>query len=226
MTRSTTLIRLLPLLCLAAPAWACATRAAPGEVQPGVEDAALRGTAVESPRLLVFGWRLQDGQARFSGSGAARMAPAPPRVRLDLFGPQDEGYLSAVLRDGELLVPAGVPAELVPRAPLLWAALGVVRPPDGSRLLSAVREGNDSRLVYGADDGDWRYVLRDGRLRSAEWNTERGARHTVELEPGEGAPRRSVYRDWQQYRELTLELEREEPVPGFPSDTWSIDAAR
>lgn len=226
MTHSATLVRMLSLLCLAAPQWACATRAGPGEIQPGVEAAALTETAVRSPRMLVFDWRLQDGQARFSGSGAARMAPAPPRVRLDLFGPQDEGYLSAVLRDGQLFVPTGVPAELIPPAPLLWAALGVIRPPDGARLLSAVREGNGSTLVYGADDGDWRYVVRDGRLRSAEWSSARGARHTVAIEPGEGAPRRSVYRDWQQYRELTLELEREEPVQGFPSDTWSLDAAR
>lgn len=216
----------LVTLLTAAILTACAGRAQPGVVEPGVEQEAIEGTRPHAPRLLVFDWSLRDGASRFSGSGAARIAPAPPRARLDLFGPQDEGYLSAVLRGGTLFVPDGVPDDLVPPAPLLWSALGVVMPPAGARLLTATRRDGRVELVYGDESGDWRYVLRDGTLRSAEWTARDGGRHTVERSAAEGAPVRSRYRDWQEYRELVLELAREEEVTGFPSDIWEIDAMR
>ena len=199
---------------------ACAGRARPGEVQPGVAENALAETRLSGPALLVFDWRLRDGQARFSGSGAARVAP--DRARLDLFGPQDVLYLSALLRDDQLETPQGVPAELVPPAPLLWSVLGVVRPPQGAQLLTAVSRPDQTVLVYGDRGGDWRYVLNGEKLRRVEWLTAAGARHTVELEPGDLAPRKSVYRDWQEYRELVLELKREEAVDSFPPEVWTL----
>ena len=100
---------------------ACAQRAPAGRVEPGVEQRALAATRPITDRLLVFGWSLREGQSRFSGAGAARMT-TDYRARLDLFGPQDVPYLSALLRGDRLTLPPGMPARMVPPAPLLWSA--------------------------------------------------------------------------------------------------------
>lgn len=202
----------------------CAQRA-PSRVEPGVEQRAIGATRPEGHRLLVFNWSLREGQSRFSGAGAARVAP-DYRARLDLFGPQDVPYLSAILRQDRLLLPAGVPARVVPPAPLLWSAFGVIQPPAGATLTNAVDDGAETTLDYSADDGRWTFRLRDGMLVGAEWRTSGGARHTVELSgvAASAAPGRAVYRDWQEYRELVLELEEQEELDGFPPETWILEA--
>ena len=118
-------LRVAAAAALLLAAGACAQRTPAGRVEPGVEERAIAATRPITDRLLVFGWSLREGQSRFSGAGAARVA-TDYRARLDLFGPQDVPYLSAILRDGGLLLPAGVPARIVPPAPLLP---GSIRPP-------------------------------------------------------------------------------------------------
>lgn len=203
----------------------CASRGLPERVEPGVEQRAIEAVSPRHHRLVIFDWSLREGQSRFSGAGAARIAP-DFRARLDLFGPQDVPYLSAVLRGERLLLPAGIPARVVPPAPLLWSALGVVRPPDGAALRTAIRDGQSTVLVYAGELGRWTFRIRDAALTHAEWVSSDGARHTVELSgSAQGAPPgRAVYRDWQEFRELVLELQEHEEVDGFPLETWSLDA--
>lgn len=202
----------------------CAGRAGPSRVEPGVEQQVLDATRPDTSTLIVFRWSLQEGQSRFSGLGAARVAPEY-RARLDLFGPQDVPYLSAILRNDALRVSSGVPARIVPPGPLMWSALGVVLPPEGARLRGAVADASGATIAYESDDGDWIYRTRDGALREAEWRSG-NRRYTVQLTGGGAgqAPQRAVYRDWQEYRELVLELEEQEDVDAFPPDTWILDA--
>lgn len=201
----------------------CSRNPGVGPVEPGVEPRLVAATRPDTPRLVLFSWSLREGASRFSGQGAARVAPEY-RARLDLFGPQDVLYLSALLRDGELVLPAGVPSRIVPPAPLLWSAFGVVRPPDGARVVTATERGDEATLAYDGDDGRWRFRFRGGALVHAEWVSDRGARHTVELSGAAGGAQRAVYRDWQEYRELILEIEEQEYVEEFPPDTWILDA--
>ena len=204
---------------------ACARNVPAGRIDPGVEQQLIESARPAAPRLVVFDWSLTEGQSRFSGAGAARIAP-DYRARLDLFGPQDVPYLSAILREGRLVLPAGVPARVVPPAPLLWSAIGVIRPPDGAVLRTAQLDGADATLAYEADDGIWTFRARSGVLIGAEWQSSGGARHTVELDAvsAGSAPRRAVYRDWQEYRELELEIDQQEEVGAFPPETWSLEA--
>ena len=213
------------VLVLAAVSGACSRQPAPGRVEPGVEQRLIEDARPDAHRLILFEWSLQEGQSRFSGAGAARIAPEY-RARLDLFGPQDVPYLSAILRDGRLFLPPGVPARVVPPPPLLWSALGVIRPPEGAVVRTAQVDGANATLAYTADDGVWTFRARDGVLVGAEWHANGGARYTVELEgvTADAAPRRAVYRDWQEYRELILELEAQETVDGFPPETWTLEA--
>ena len=204
---------------------ACGARTPAGTIEPGVEQQAVAATVPAVNRFVAFDWTLVDGGSRFRGAGAARIAD-DMRARLDLFGPQDVLYLSAILRDDRLTMPPGVPAQVVPPAPLLWASLGVIRPPTGSEVqVAEVRDG-ETRLVYRAADGTWTFRSRDGALVHAEWQTSAGARHTVELTGSTAGapPQHARYRDWQEYRELVLELEQQEEVDAFPPETWSLES--
>ena len=196
-----------------------------GTIEPGVEQQVIAASAPVVNRFAAFDWTLSDGGSRFRGAGAARVA-TDFRARLDLFGPQDVLYLSALLSGDRLTVPPGVPARVVPPAPLLWAALGVIRPPAGAELLVAEQRAGATRLAYRAADGTWTFRTRDGALVHAEWQAAGGARHTVELTgTRSGAPpQRAHYRDWQEYRELVLELEQLEEVDAFPPETWSLES--
>jgi len=185
---------------------------------------AIAATAPRSPRRLVFAWALKDRDARFNGQGVARVEP-PYRARLDLFGPRGEGYVSAAAVGAELRIPpaAQSQAAMLPPPALLWTALGVLNPPGDARLTGASRQGDETRLEFARGGERWRFTLVGGRLRRAELDGAGPGRQTVELS-GEGAlglPRSAVYRDYAEFRELTLTLDRANEAESFPPETWS-----
>jgi hypothetical protein len=196
--------------------------AGPAAVDPAIAEAAIAETTLERPLNVVFAWTLQEREARFNGRGVTRYQP-PARARLDLFGPRDETYLSAALVDMELRLPRGMPDVPLPPPPLLWSVLGVVRPPADARLTHAARSGDATELRYERGDERWSFRLERGVLRQAESNGP-GGRRTVELtgDGGHGLPGRAVYRDWQAFRELRLELQEANEVDGFPQDIWNV----
>jgi hypothetical protein len=204
---------------------ACGARGEAGEIQPGLEQQLIGASQPSANRFLVFEWSLSEGASRFSGAGAARVS-MDRRARLDLFGPQDIPYLSAILRDDRVSLPPGVPGRIIPPAPLLWSAFGVIRPPTGAELIAAEANGDEARLAYRAEDGVWTFDVRAGVLVGAEWRASNGDRHTVELTGAAAGrpPVRAMYRDWQEYRELVLELEQQEDVDAFPPETWSLES--
>lgn len=214
-------------LLLATSAAACTPRAPTAAVSA---DSALVAQALEWTRPqaalhVTFAWSLQDRDARFSGRGVVRIEP-PWRARLDLFGPRGEGYLSAVLQEETLHLPAGAPDGLLPPPAFLWATLGAVREPAGTALTMAQRAGDEVLLGFDAARERWRFRLQGERLARVEWHGPDGGRRTVELAgtAAHGLPERGVYRDWLAFRELTLSLETVERVDGFPTDTWSLGA--
>lgn len=200
----------------------CSARGIPETRDPGLAETAIAETAPERPLRLVFDWTILDGEARFSGRGAARIQP-PLRARLDLFGPRGDGYLSAALVGSEIRLPPGVEAPQLPPPALMWAVLGAVAPPDGAALAGTRVEDGRAELHYDlGDDGRLRYTLQDGRLRQVLWEGK-DRRMVVELRgsAGHGLPREAVYRDWSGYTELMLNLERVDEVEPYPPETWS-----
>ena len=216
-------VRLGSLVLVALTA-ACAGRGVPETADPVVAERAVRETAPDRPLRAVFGWRALDGQARFSGEGVARIEP-PYRARLDLFGPRGEGYLTAALVDREIRLPADPEVALPPPA-MLWALLGVVRPPADAVLeatrVSAAGHEEERELYYEVDGSRLRYVLVGARLRSAEW-TGGGRRMIIELaaSPEGLLPSTATYRDWSQNTELHIGLEGVEEVEPYPPEIWT-----
>lgn len=211
-------------LVLVAVTAACAGRGVPETADPVLAEAAVRETAPDRPLRAVFGWRALDGQARFSGEGAARIEP-PYRARLDLFGPRGEGYLTAALIDRELRLP-GEPEVALPPPAMLWALLGVVRPPadavlEGTRV-TGDGEAEERELYFAVDGSRLRYVLAGGRLHTAEW-TGGGRRMIIELAASADGPlpRTAAYRDWSRNTELHIGLEAVEEVEPYPPEIWT-----
>jgi hypothetical protein len=198
-------------------------RPAGGPPQPELEADALRATTPARPVELVFAWNLEESDARFSGKGSTRLEP-PGRARLDLFGPRGETYLSAVMIDMDLQMPPGVQDAPLPPAALLWAALGIFRPPVGAQLAATSRDGATMQLDYARDDERWTFRFEEGALRYAEWVGPRDGKRTVELDgrAEQGLPRTALYRDWPAFRSLKLTLEQVHETDGFPADIWAI----
>ena len=124
---------------------------------------------------IRFRFRYQDERRRWAGRGTARVAP-PDSLRFDYAGPLGLGSGAAVVV-GDSAVWAD-PAEnfrsLVPAISMLWAALGIVRPPGSEAIVEGERVPPRTiwRFVQGADTLD--YVATDGSMRilEAEWRRE------------------------------------------------------
>lgn len=204
---------------------ACASTGgfATGAPAPLIAQQQVDATAPSQPLHVMFAWTLRERDARFSGDGVARVQPAY-RGRLDLFGPRGETYLEAAINGAELRLPAGAPSDALPPAALLWAALGVLYPPDGATLVATSTDAGETRLEYARGDERWRFRLQDDMLRYAEWQDGASGRRTVEVEAGQGTgfPARTLYRDWLAFRELELTLETIEHVDAFPDDIFRI----
>lgn len=196
--------------------------------EPAVEASRLeRATVPADPERIVFAWTLDEAGSRVGGQGVVRVA-APERIRLDLFGPRNESYLSAALVDGEYRLPPRASGEVpLPSPALLWAGLGVVHPPAGAELVGATRSGEIVALTYAAPQGEqYRYRLADDsagvRLLSLDRAGRSGVLETVRLERrGEGLPR-VRYRNLAEYRELVLLPESRTTVDAFSDAIWSL----
>ena len=89
-----------------------------------------RTTLPRTPTLIRFRWRYQDERVKYAGRGSARIAP-PDSMRFDYAGPLNLGSGAAVVI-GDSVAWADPEKDfrsLVPAIPMLWAALGMVRPP-------------------------------------------------------------------------------------------------
>jgi hypothetical protein len=194
------------------------------DVDPALAEAMAAQTAPQRPQHIIFDWLLIERDGRFSGRGSARVAP-DHRARLDLFGPRGEAYMSALLLGTELSL--GLAADArgeLPPPELLWTVLGTFHPPAQAVLLRTDWQGATLRIEYALGGERWRFRFEDGRLRSAEWEAGRQGRRTVELrgETPSGLPAVAHYRDWIEFRELTLTLDQVHDVDAFPPDTWTL----
>lgn len=145
---------------------------------PSERAQALAWVAHTVPRhdtAIRFRFQYRDSRRQWAGRGTARLAP-PDSLRFDYVGPLGLGAGAAVVV-GDSAIWAD-PEEnfraLVPAVRMLWAGLGVVRPPGTSAVVSSNQgaAGTTWRFVEGPDTLD--YVALDGSPRTleAEWRRE------------------------------------------------------
>lgn len=141
---------------------------------------------------IRFRWKYQDDQKRWGGRGQARIAP-PDSLRFDYVGPLGLGAgAAAVVTDSAIWAdPEKNFRSLVPAVRMLWAALGIVRPPAPDAAVSS-RDGEaaDStvriwRFVQAEDTLDYRETRRGTRVLEAEWRKQGKvqARSRTEFDP-------------------------------------------
>lgn len=198
----------------------------PGELVRSLQ----RSTRPTSPQQVTFAWTLDEAGSRVRGRGVVRYE-APERLRLDLFGPRGESYLSAALVGEEFrMPPAAAQGVALPSPSLLWAALGVFRVPPGAELTSATAGATESALRYELGDRQ-RLEFRAASvgdellLTRVERAGPTGVVETLQLErEPSGRLSRTRYRDLSAYRDLIFEIEEARDVSSFPAEIWRPDA--
>jgi hypothetical protein len=210
----------------------CAPRMAPPAgapvADPEAAAAALQRASIpDAARQATFAWTLDEAGSRLRGRGVARYV-APERIRLDLFGPRGETYLAAALVNEEFRVPNTVaPTAPLPSAALLWATVGVVKPPADARLLSVTETQRELIVRYATENGETFEYRASGdplRLTAIARAGRTGVSETIQLtRDATGELQSARYRDLAAYRELVLTLEAMTEVASFPPTIWSPD---
>jgi hypothetical protein len=157
----------------------CRPRLAPLVAMPlalADRDSAVAWTRTMQPARPIavrFRWKYQDDQKRWGGRGQARVAP-PDSLRFDYVGPLGLGAgAAAVVADSTIWAdPENNVRSLVPAVRMLWAGLGIARPPAADA--AVFRGGVDERVriwrfVQDGDTLDYRETLGGGRVLEAEW---------------------------------------------------------
>jgi hypothetical protein len=134
-----------------------------------------RSTVPTHATAVRFRFDYRDPRRRWGGHGTARIAP-PDSLRFDYTGPLGMGSGAAVVVGDSVMWadPEENFHSLVPAIPMLWAALGVVRPPADSVTVERGQRAGGApgtiwRFIKGPDTLD--YVVFGGALPllEAEW---------------------------------------------------------
>src|SRR5207244_10221699 len=103
-------------------------------------------------QIIRIGWRADDGQLALSGAGAVRIAP-PDSLRLDVAATLGLGRSTLVMiGDSVVAQPASSVDRILPDRFALWAALGIMRSPQG-RVSYAVADAGPVTWWRSADAG-------------------------------------------------------------------------
>jgi hypothetical protein len=193
---------------------ACAQRI---QALPGVapENATLpRFGLPAAPQKLTFKWELNDNSIVARGDGVARLGP-PDHARVDLFlGGGFGAAAAAVLVGDSLIVPPGANGlDVVPPAPLLWAALGRLALPAVPDTIIRV-SGDTLRASLGAPVR-WRITSVGGALTRVE--RVAGDRVVEWVDRGNG---RQIHYELSGRRSLVLDIETQQSVAPFDASIW------
>jgi hypothetical protein len=152
----------------------------PQPLAPADRDSAVawsRGTRPTHYTAIRFRWNYQDDQKRWGGRGQARIAP-PDSLRFDYVGPLGLGAgAAAIVADSAIWAdPEKNFRSLIPAVRMLWAALGIVRPPAPGALVFTGGGADSSvhiwRFAQDGDTLDYRDTRGGAGVLEAEWRRE------------------------------------------------------
>ncbi|MEO7216596.1 MAG: hypothetical protein ABI026_00200 [Gemmatimonadaceae bacterium] len=167
-----------------------------------------------SPEKITFKWEVNDNSIVARGEGVARLGP-PDHARVDLFLGGGFGVgASAILIGDSLIVPPGARGlDLVPPAPLLWAALGrLALPPVAD---TVIRVSGDTLRASLGSPVQWRLTAVSGQLTRVERVDGERIVEWVERNPGQ-----KVRYELSGRRSLVLSIENQQPVAQFDASVW------
>ncbi len=149
---------------------------APGPADRDSAVAWARATLPVRRTAIRFRWKYQDDQKRWGGRGQARIAP-PDSLRFDYVGPLGLGAgAAAVVADSTIWAdPEKNFRSLVPAVRMLWAGLGIARPPGADAVVFGADPDSTVRIwrfAQGADTLDYRETRGGVRVLEAEWRQQ------------------------------------------------------
>jgi hypothetical protein len=167
-----------------------------------------------TPQKITFKWEMDQGQIVARGEGVARLGP-PDHARVDLFLGGGFGAAAAAILVGDsLLVPPGSNGrDLVPPAPLLWAALGRLALPAVSDTI--IRVSGDTLRASLGSPVQWRITAVGNQLT----RVERVAGDRI-VEWVDRVPGKKIRYELSGRRSLVLDIEIQQPVPPFDASIW------
>lgn len=167
-----------------------------------------------TPEKMTFKWELNDNSIVARGDGVARLGP-PDHARVDLFlGGGFGAAAAAVLVGDSLLVPSGSNGrDLVPPAPLLWAALGRLALPAVPDTI--IRVSGDTLRASLGSPVQWRITSVHGQLTRVERVSGDRIVEWVDRRPG-----KQVRYELSGRRSLVLDIEIQLPVAPFDATIW------
>lgn len=191
----------------------CARAVAPLRGTP-TAPATLPRIELAGARRIVFRWDYSEEFIVARGEGVARIV-APDSARLDFFVDGGFGSGYALLFGDRLVTPGGdLVRNMLPSAPMMWAAVGRLAVPALPDTIATVDAG-----ILRADIGrgpTWRVSVNDGRLTSLEYIDEGRVVESVTRAP-DGSVR---YANAKTRRMLRFTITREETVQGFDAAIW------
>lgn len=193
-------------------------------VAPDTVEAWLRDYRPASRVRYDMRWRFVTQKGSSAGRAAVRIAP-PDSARFDYRGPFGKSGAAMILADSAVwAVPEEDTRDLLPAAPLFWAALGAPRLPGRDAALYA-RGGTGTRAwryVAGRDTMDFVEIGPgpDGLLTEVRRNGKIVASTEVHFRPGSRVPLEARLRFPQDGSALLLTVEGVENVAGFDANTW------
>ncbi len=165
-------------------------------------------------KQIVFRWDYNEDFVVARGEGVARIV-APDSARLDFFADGGFGSGYALLFGDRFVTPGGdMVRNILPSAPMMWAAVGRLAVPALRDTIATVDGG-----ILRADIGrgpTWRVTVNDGRLASLEYIEEGRVVESVTRAP-DGSVR---YANPRTRRMLRITITREETVQGFDAAIW------
>ena len=204
--------RALAGAALAFAAAACAPKAPP--LAGAVVPVSLPHTALPPGyHKIVFDYAYKDADGSLKGDGAARLAP-PDSVRLDFFVNGEAAGDAVIIGDTVRAARPKLARELLPPAPFLWAALGVLRVPPGAD--TAARVDGDTLRVEIAGHPAWRATFMGPELLRLDLIDDGRIPQSLTRAPAE--PIR--VRDARAHRSLTLTLHPADSVAPFDAAIW------
>jgi len=219
-------LRLAAALSVAGCASAFPSASMPTTLAPmPVTDARMwaASTAPSGHLTLRFHWHL-IAEGGSGGRGAVLIAP-PDSLRLDFRGPVGFGSGAAgVIGDSAIWAePQDQVQKFVPSYPLLWAMVGVARPPVGSWVIEGHRDAATTawRYTRGADRVD--YLLRRGATTILEAYVRQDGRplgHVVTVFDVEGHLARSRLDVLTTQARLEITFDKATKQIPFDRDSW------
>ncbi|MDH5196697.1 MAG: hypothetical protein OEY20_05560 [Gemmatimonadota bacterium] len=177
------------------------------------------------PLQFDLRWRFENREGSAAGRAVARYAP-PDTLRFDYRGPF--GRSGSVLVVGNEAVwsePEGDLDNLIPVAPVLWAALGIVTAPEeeADLLGSETTDRRAWRYAHGDHAVDYIQVLQGKARLLAELRELDKILGVVDVELSDSAPTTpvsAVMRFPSQRSKFSLTVRQVDSVAPFPSETW------